>query len=106
VAITSQHRRAAASETLPLPAATSRTVCPEPDVKRLANDLQRVANDGVVARRSGALLASLDRLKVNLAALADLANCGRGSNHDCSPFERWLFSVSARACHGLLDSAS
>jgi hypothetical protein len=38
--------------------------------------------------------------------LADLANCGSGSNHDCSPFERWLFSVSARACHGLLDSAS
>ena len=37
----------------------------------LADDLQGGADDGVVAGRPGALLAGLDRLKVDLVGLAD-----------------------------------
>ena len=62
--MTSAKRRAAASEALPLPAATSRTRSPARDVgrlgQRLADDLQRRADDGVVAAGPGGLLPLLD----------------------------------------------
>ena len=69
MAITSHQRRAAASETLPLPAATSSTFWPGAQVEGfaqlLADDLQGGADDGIVAGRPGALLAGLDGVEVD-----------------------------------------
>ena len=75
--VTSHQRRAAASATLPLPAATSSTFSPGAQVEGLAqllaDDLQRGADDGVVARRPRGLLAGLDGREVGRrAAVAGL----------------------------------
>ena len=103
-------RRAAASEALPLPAATSSTCDPAAmstaSQSVLADDLQGGADHGVVAAGPGGLLAALDGVEVvtgeDVESLASLLERELATAEGHQPFERagfgGCFGLGRRTC--------